>query len=1001
MKFDLVNAETGKQEAIHDPDGLQKAISSGTHTLPKGKWIPAFDNYGEYKELYSDDVFDAIKQGWRVATPTQIAVNDYVKQNSGFSGAAKVALGQFADELFMGIPEMVYNATGDPIEVAKKDALKKEHELWNTIGGVGGGIGSLFVGGPLFKGATAAGAGAVALRKKLVSNMATKLETKGLSRSESLKHAKGVLGYLAPLSTPMDKLLAGAVEGGVVTMPHFLTEAALGDPLVAGEHIAAGIGIGGLFGVGGYAAGTLLKLGGKLTGVSGVLEEIKQKVTTEDGLRILAGSKAFQALKPKKSLINKMKLNQVVPPEGELGQTWTIKNVTMNDEDDFFKIIADTFLEEGADQKKIMEFMSTNSQIEKNIVKQMDDLGPKIGAAIKEIDDIYGKAVMIEPKAIADDLESGFLAELRKDWAVSAADERKVLRVIEKIKRRPVDDVELAKWIADERVLIQGGIEGTERAIQNTLKEAQKDLPKEVGKGLTLERISLKQGLISDAKKRIERYYGPNSKASRIDDELQAYFDGIGYNPKNKTWKDIRSDLDSMERTFLSLDSKVGTLQKELDDWAAELASDDAAMGLVFGARDPSGFSKLISLTEANLAKSRFQKRIKQIGRAADQFMPDAYQEVGKVFNDHIRRKISLIGEVDKLEQIVKMQARYGNLSQLLPAAVDAAEKGISLNDLNPMTYASGGIGAFIGGFFGGGLGSVLGAAGGAGIREISRRYGDQWAAVLLNGQAGKLAAEMILKEGAATEYAKIGQILKDLAKPNAKAVARGGTISAIMRITGEDAKSTAWDRKAKMIEKFNEKHAMLAGSPVKQQTTIQRLVDGLILGGAPKIGEAVSFKMQEMMEYVNQIMPRPPSPNNPFAKNVTWIPSDYEIAAFERKMSVLDNPYSVLEEWRNGTLTRDHMEALEAVFPEVLNGIRKRIQEAVANGEVEPLPYQERAKISLLMGIPLDPSLSMQSVKYYQESFLDKEEQEQGIKANVGDAAGKHMTNLQRVGNV
>lgn len=242
----LFNSTTNAPEILPETE-IQNAILKGTHFYDAKERINVRDQQGKTFDLPSNQLLTALQNGFSLETATQGAVREYVKDNKGIKGAIKVGLGQFADEALMGIPETAYDLTADPLEVAKKEALKKDHQLANAIGGIGGFGASLAVGGPLFKGATTVGKAAERV-------VAAKLGEYGIEQG-----AKGIAKSLT--SKMINNATRLGVESAVVSAPQAVTEAALGDPELAAESILTNVGIGAFLGVMGPGAKELIKLG--------------------------------------------------------------------------------------------------------------------------------------------------------------------------------------------------------------------------------------------------------------------------------------------------------------------------------------------------------------------------------------------------------------------------------------------------------------------------------------------------------------------------------------------------------------------------------------------------------------------------------------------------------------------------------------------------------------------------------------------------------------------
>ncbi len=301
---DGVDTITGKPMDIHnstlydtrtrqpvemDPAHIPEAIAKGLVAYKVGARLNVRKPNGDAVSIDAADLVPAVKQGFTLETPMQSATRQYVEENKGLRGSVKVALTQFADEALLGLPEMVYQKTGDPFEVAKWEALKEEHNVANAMGGFGG-----FVAGTLGLGVLTGGAGigaeagiegvtraaAAGTAEKIVAKgflekaaaegiidkaaveatadkwattmVASKLEAAGVSASTGKTMAQTIL------TKAKDAAIRGGFQGVAGVAPQAITETALGDPGQAAETLLIGLGAG-------VVLGPMAEAGGALT----------------------------------------------------------------------------------------------------------------------------------------------------------------------------------------------------------------------------------------------------------------------------------------------------------------------------------------------------------------------------------------------------------------------------------------------------------------------------------------------------------------------------------------------------------------------------------------------------------------------------------------------------------------------------------------------------------------------------------------------------------------
>lgn len=769
----VYNVQTRQPEAQASDEELDQKLAAGQVSYPAGKTIKIVNDKGETATVPSENLQSAVSMGWKVDTPARSAVRQYVEQNEGIKGDLKVGLGQFADEALMGLPELIYDKTGDPLEVAKKEALKKEHDLANSVGGVGGFGASMIVGGPLWKGVGKVG-------EKVGEQVARKL---GVTAAEELG-SRTISTVAKDIAKRMvAKGAGGATEGLLFSAPHAITEAALGDPDVAAESLLAGGLIGGAFGGAGSlvtdAAKGLLRTGKKVAEATGLQKVLDNPQGMRQFFKDEAEAKAVESLNPILSQRERLEESKDIQKLGRM-------------------LIDEEIVTPFASKKEIYE----------RLADKTDQIGKQMGDNLAKYDAAVG-----------------------------------------------------------DRVLINSG-----------------DL------------------------------------ASKIENEVIKKYDHLAA---------YRGNLNQLR-------NELEYLKAANRDW---------------------------TLQEANAQKSAYGDIIKNWGMdqpVQKKFMNQLYG----VFNKEIENKIGGAMGADELKAFQDLKTRYGYLEEAEKIAKKSSAREAAHNDIGLTSYITAGAGAGVMGL----PGAVLGLAG----REVLRRYGDQIASSMYNKAAGLLFAEQSMKK-AAEKLDEIPSILKSLKRgPEVKPRTLGvGITTRLSRPEGrpsKDAKKAAQER-VDNLEKLNEHTSNWVGNPAQFMEHVSQFTAPISNGGAPNIGASFNNKMTNAFNYLYKSMPKPPKPRSPFAPKYKFRPSDRDVHAFEQKLRVLQDPWIVFNELKNGTLTENHMEALKTVYPQIHQLMVSRVQQEVMNG-VDPIPYSQRIKLSLLMDAPMDDSVTPQAVQQFQANY-------------------------------
>lgn len=96
---------------------------------------------------------------------------------------------------------------------------------------------------------------------------------------------------------------------------------------------------------------------------------------------------------------------------------------------------------------------------------------------------------------------------------------------------------------------------------------------------------------------------------------------------------------------------------------------------------------------------------------------------------------------------------------------------------------------------------------------------------------------------------------------------------------------------------------------------------------------------------------------------------SDAEASSMRRYMEAADDPTMVYEAARKGTLTREHVEAVKAVYPNLYEEMRVAVMESLVASR-QKLPYSRRIQLGILLDIPTDKTLSPDFQKAIQETY-------------------------------
>lgn len=155
----------------------------------------------------------------------------------------------------------------------------------------------------------------------------------------------------------------------------------------------------------------------------------------------------------------------------------------------------------------------------------------------------------------------------------------------------------------------------------------------------------------------------------------------------------------------------------------------------------------------------------------------------------------------------------------------------------------------------------------------------------------------------------------------------------------------------------------------------------------APGANMELMATAQRAVAFLHDKAPKPPtSPLDIPALRRPWMPNDASVSRFERYAAAVDDPYSVTEAMAGGHVTREAVEALKAVYPELYEETKQTILERLATHD-SSLGYSQRIQLGLMLGVPTDESMQPERIAALQASFAVPEPETQGTR--IGKPSG------------
>lgn len=441
---------------------------------------------------------------------------------------------------------------------------------------------------------------------------------------------------------------------------------------------------------------------------------------------------------------------------------------------------------------------------------------------------------------------------------------------------------------------------------------------------------------------------------------------------RSQIYSSIAADIDNeLVKPYSHLHSFRSSIKKarELVTDFRNLARDNRDILMQRGAKTPSVAAEMRSL------RIKMDELAKKFYKSADPSMAD---EAAFKARDLLKKSINTYADYVNPELargIEKANKNYFTASKVMRSLSKKALQPDMLISMKDLLF--GGVGYVLGQEFGLGLGLARKAL----QSDLKRKL------VILGGleTANNLVSKRM--KSVIGDFVSASRTYSKGVRPASVSVLMNSSLS---HKRDEGQKSQAPKNKAEAFKNVKENLATLVASPDKLMTQIARATSA-VSSSAPETASAMGERLVGAIQFLAQKIPKDTSVINFPGMHREYTPSSLELAKFERYLQIIEQPSSILDDLQNGTLTREHVEALAAVYPDMYNRIRGEVLQNLQSQE-SSVPYGKKIQIGLLLDIPTDPSLLPGAILNLQAGFTQEAAQEPvsaqgGVKPTVGGA--------------
>lgn len=471
---------------------------------------------------------------------------------------------------------------------------------------------------------------------------------------------------------------------------------------------------------------------------------------------------------------------------------------------------------------------------------------------------------------------------------------------------------------------------------------------------------------------------GPEENLEKILEQKTLFEERL--NTIRQTADKERPNAVSTDDVFPEMDKILETYNTTHGQATGSLNDAKLIKGIIQDAVSAKGGN--LTLEEAHRVKQQIRDIAYPKGSANSQGAADAY----RLWNDKIFSTLegianqsggTLAADLKEANKILSKIYQYVGTAERPGPFRSAASRTASNNIIGPTDYGAGALGAI--------LGDLPGATIAAGANYLKRNYSNQLLSSSLYGVA------QVLDRVQSNSFITLDQALGISRRVKQSALPISASV--MSRYFGEadtpQKKAERIGRIASDLGAFN--------SDAQKSAAILSAVTGDLSEEATMVQQVVMSKIGQATRYLAEQVPTAETPASPLNPH-TFVPSDRQIAQFERKMQAVFEPMSVLKEIRNGTLTKEHVEALEAVYPKLLEALRARVRERL--GMLKgPVPYQARQSMQLFLGDEFQSDMKGPAIQMLQENFKTDYKPKPRANSKITEAS-REQTDFSRIAN-
>lgn len=183
--------------------------------------------------------------------------------------------------------------------------------------------------------------------------------------------------------------------------------------------------------------------------------------------------------------------------------------------------------------------------------------------------------------------------------------------------------------------------------------------------------------------------------------------------------------------------------------------------------------------------------------------------------------------------------------------------------------------------------------------------------------------------------------------------------------ITGKSKENKSGPSQDELFQKRTKRIYQMANNSEAMQNKLEAATENLTKV-APQTAQALQSSMMTALNFLGTKIPRAPTA---LPLQAEFVPSKTDISSFNRYYEAVNKPLNILNEMKLGKVSKESIETLNAVHPEMRDAIKKEIFDRLTETKGK-LPYQKKLMLSAVLGTDMEPSTVQANIMSNQLAF-------------------------------